>query len=80
MQGRILFQPIFKLLKWRHFKSLTVTSYTQSSCYPAEHSSVGFNDYAEGCSKFTLEKPKHFNFAKDVLEEWANKEKVSSCM
>ena len=80
MQGRILFQPIFKLLKWRHFKSLTVTSYTQSSCYPAEHSTVGFNDYAEGCSKFTLETPKHFNFAKDVLEEWANKEKVSSCM
>ena len=79
MQGRRIFQPIFKLLKWHHFRSLTVTSYAQSSCYPAEHSSVGFKDYADGYSKFSLKKPKHFNFAKEVLEEWANKEKVSSC-
>lgn len=42
-------------------------------------SHTGFNDYDIGRREFKLEVPEYFNFA-NVLDEWARKERVSTCM
>jgi len=56
-------------------KTLHVTALTNQITYPAESSAVGFDNYEDEYKSFQLEKPEYFNFAKDVLEIWADREK-----
>ena len=42
---------------------------------PVFDSKVGFTDYEKERREFHIEVPEYFNFA-DVLDEWAQKEKV----
>ena len=39
-------------------------------------SATGFNDYELGRKQFKLQVPEYFNFAGDVLDEWARREQV----
>ena len=39
-------------------------------------SATGFNDYASEIKNFQLQVPEHYNFAVDVIDKWADEEKV----
>lgn len=39
-------------------------------------SATGFNDYDLEKTNFQLKVPEYYNFASDVIDSWANKEKV----
>ncbi|XP_022092529.1 acyl-coenzyme A synthetase ACSM3, mitochondrial-like [Acanthaster planci] len=41
-------------------------------------SATGFNDYELGRRQFKLDVPEYFNFASDVLDEWAAKEQTGT--
>ena len=43
---------------------------------PSSTSAVGFNDYEKERKNFRLDVPEYYNFARDVIDSWAEKEKV----
>ena len=43
-------------------------------------SAVGFNNYEEACKNYRVEAPQYFNFASDVIDVWAQREKVRICV
>lgn len=44
--------------------------------YATEPSAAGFNDYEAERRNFNLVVPEYYNFASDVIDVWAAKEKV----
>ncbi|XP_077868003.1 LOW QUALITY PROTEIN: acyl-coenzyme A synthetase ACSM3, mitochondrial-like, partial [Saccoglossus kowalevskii] len=60
------------LFPWQHQSSGNIQ---QKRCFLTAISSTGFNDYELGRKDFRLDVPEYFNFAGDVLDEWAEREK-----
>ena len=75
--NKVFLEQIYRTFQTYFTRSISVTAISKrTNFYPPERSTVGFNNYDKEYSRFKLVKPKYFNFAKDVLEEWANKQKV----
>ena len=60
-----------------HLRANIARLSSKSSFPPVYDSRTGFNDYYNEKKKFQLKVPEFFNFS-NILDDWAQKEKVGS--
>ena len=69
------FRMILRLAQCMLFQSISHAKVVVSRFwYSSEVSAVGFDNYEETKRSFRLSCPQYFNFANDVIDEWARKE------
>lgn len=64
------------IVYWRNFSiSPVILNGNYSDSVPQRKSRVGFDDYENEVANFSFHPPEKFNFASDVIDAWALKEK-----